>query len=107
MRHWIIATVTGIGLGLLLYFCVRLRMHFGPLLRERYGNWARWLCWFATLVVMIGLANAALLMQRLSLGADPPADNRLAFEIWFAVLALIVAMTLIFRRIYRGSEEND
>ena len=101
MWHWIIATVTGIGLGLLLYFCVRLRMYFGPLLRERYGNWARWLCWLTSLVVMVALANAALLFQRYSLGAYLTAESALAIEIWFAVLALVVAMTLIFRRVGR------
>ena len=103
MQQWIIATLIGAGLGLLLYGCVRLRMHFGPLLRERYGNWARQLCWVVIIALMVALANVTLLLLRYLLGDTANGDSRLVIEIWFALLALTVAMLLVFRRVKRDA----
>lgn len=100
MHNWISATASGISLGFILYACVRMRMHFAPILFSRYGNPARLACWFATVFTMIVLANVALIGLRKHLGNEGiPADS-LMLEIWFASLALAVAFGLIFKRLY-------
>lgn len=104
LRHWIIATLISLGLGLLLYYCVRLRMHFGPLLRDRYGEAARRILWFGIILLMVGVANAMLYVLRFALEAGPPVDNPLILEIWFALLATAVALLLVFRRCRPGSD---
>lgn len=101
MQQWIAATLLGGVLGLALFGCVRLRMHLGPRLKARYGNKARRAYWLLTIVIMVTLANVALLGLRAYFAADPPVGNQLVMEIWFAVLALAVAMSLIFRRLYK------
>jgi hypothetical protein len=101
MQQWIAATLFGGVLGLALFGCVRLRMHVGPRIKARYGKYARRAYWLLTIVVMIALANLALLGLRAYFAGSPPAGNQLVMEIWFAVLALTVAMGLIFRRLYK------
>lgn len=101
MLHWISATALGIALGLVLYGCVRLRMHYAPILKKRYGNWARESCWVAAVLAMIFSANAALMVLRAFLSAERAADDMLMLEIWFAVIALAVALKLIFMRMNR------
>ncbi|MGI9341400.1 MAG: hypothetical protein ACR2QV_01025 [Gammaproteobacteria bacterium] len=101
MQQWIAATLLGGVLGLALFGCVRLRMHLGPRIKARYGNQARHAYWLLTIVVMVALANLALLGLRAYFAAVPPVGNQLVMEIWFAVLALAVAMSLIFRRLYK------
>ena len=101
MQHWLAATITGVFLGLVLYACVRLRMHFGPILREQYGNWAREIYWVATIVIMVGAANLALLGLQEYLGHPVPEDS-LMMEMWFALLALLVALLLVFRRMKKN-----
>ena len=101
MQAWIIATAAGIALGLLLYLCVRLRMWLGPIIRDRFGQWARRLYWIVTIAVMVVLANAGLLLVREWVGID--AANLLLLEIWFALLALGTAMSMIYRRIRRNA----
>lgn len=88
-------------LGLLLFGCVRLRMHLGPRLKARYGNRARRAYWLLTIVMMVALANVALFGLRAYMTTSPPNGSQLAMEIWFALLALGVAMGLIFRRLYK------
>jgi hypothetical protein len=101
MQHWLIATATGICLGLLLYFCVRLRMHLGPIIKQRFGALARQIYWITTIFVMILLANLALRFLRIYLSNFDPVNHVLLLEGWFAILALIVAMGLIVRRLYQ------
>jgi hypothetical protein len=101
MQHWVIATATGISLGLILFLCVRLRMYVGPILKNRYGAWARQTYWILTIVVMIALANLGLWLLRTYFRYFEIAGEALAFEIWFSILALIVAMGLIFNKLYR------
>jgi len=101
MQQWIATTLLGGVLGLALFGCVRLRMHLGQRIKARYGNLARRAYWLLTIVVMVTLANVALLGLRAYFTAAPPAGNQLVMEIWFAVLALAVAMSLIFRRLYK------
>jgi len=98
ISHWIAATLSGIALGLAWFGCVRVRMHVGPILRERYGDHQRWAFWALTIVIMIVMANVALLILRRYLYLSSPPDNRLVLEGWFAVVALAVAFSLVFRR---------
>lgn len=102
MQHWIVATGDGVFLGLVLYACVRLRMYIGPILKERYGNWARQIYWVFTIVIMVLAANIALLVLQKYLGDSPSPDENLMLEIWFAVLALLVALYLVFGRIKKN-----
>ncbi len=99
--HWIAATLAGLGLGLAWFGCVRLRMHVGPILKARHGNQFRRAYWLLTIVVMIGLANLALLGLRLFLHDLPLPPNRLLLELWFAAVAVAVAGSLIYRRVTR------
>ena len=41
LNDWLSASGIGAGLGLLLFACVRLRMHVGPIIRRRWGNTMR------------------------------------------------------------------
>ncbi|NND35912.1 MAG: hypothetical protein HKN81_02150 [Gammaproteobacteria bacterium] len=98
LQDWATATLAGTCLGLAWFACVRLRMHVGPIVRERYGdNWRR-AYWLLTIIVMIVLANVGLRLLR-SLTDKP--ENMLLLEIWFACLAVLIAFTLIFRRLRR------
>ncbi len=96
--HWIAATLAGLGLGLAWFGCVRLRMHFGPILKARYGNHVRRIYWVLTIAAMIVLANLTLLGLRAFLHDPAPPPNQLLLEVWFAVLAVGLAFALIFRR---------
>lgn len=100
MTDWLIATLAGIELGLLLYVCVRLRMFFGPRIRERYGNLMRQVFWILTLLFMVLLANLNLIGLRALLEGGP-SEGDLTIEIWFAVLALLLPFTLIFVRMQK------
>ena len=103
MHNWISATGVGIALGLFFYLCVRLRMHYAPILKNRYGSKARLACWLLTILVMVVAANAALIGLRTYLGDEFAAVEMLRLEIWFASLAVLVAMVLILRRLKRNS----
>jgi hypothetical protein len=101
MQHWAVATATGISVGLILFLCVRLRMYVGPILKIRYGPWARQTYWILTILVMIALANLGLWLLRIYFRSFDITAETLALEIWFSMLALMVAMGLIFNRLYR------
>ena len=80
MTDWLIATVAGIELGLLLYVCVRLRMFFGPRIRERYGNLMRRAFWALTLLFMVPWLASSLIVTDESgryLQSLPPVTSRL------------------------------
>jgi NADH:ubiquinone oxidoreductase subunit 4 (subunit M) len=100
VQHWLIATLDGICLGLALFACVRLRMHFGPIVRDRYGSMARRAYWLFTILLMIVLANLGLKLLRIYLSNFDAVTNSLMLEIWFALLALLLALSLIFKRLY-------
>jgi hypothetical protein len=103
MNHWLVATGIGILLGLLLYACVRIRMYLGPILKKHYGNRARQMYWVFTMAVMVLIANTALIGLQKYLSDPLAPGNHLIIEIWFALLALAVALTLIFRKLRRNS----
>ena len=103
MQHWIFATLIGIGLGLMLYGCVRLRIYVGPILRDRFGNWARSAYWVFTIIVMVLLANFSLLTLRGLLADLPDPPSSLLLEIWFALLAAGIALFLVFKRVTKNS----
>ena len=102
MQFWLAATITGIFLGLILFACVRLRMHFGPLIRQRYGDWARRSFWLASILLMILLANQSLELLRIYVDNQIPATENLLLEIWFALLALVIGLGLVFKRISKN-----
>ncbi|MFW2404871.1 MAG: hypothetical protein ACN4GT_08890 [Gammaproteobacteria bacterium] len=74
-------------------------MHFGPIIRERYGNNWRRAYWWLTIIVMIALANVALRLLR---GLTGEPENLLLLEVWFTCLAVLVAFLLIVRRMNRN-----
>jgi hypothetical protein len=102
MQFWLAGSITGILLGLILFACVRLRMHFGPLVREKYGDWARKVYWLATILLMVFLANLSLKLLRIYIDNELPAMENLMLEIWFALLAFTIPLVLIFKRINKN-----
>jgi hypothetical protein len=98
----IVSLSVGLVVGLLFYFCVRLRMHIGPLLRERFGNWARQIYWLSTLVVMAIAANIGLELTRQLVDYQPEPTNTLPQEILYISFAVALAFTLIYKRINRN-----
>ncbi len=102
MQPWIAATLAGLILGLLFYGCVRMRMHFGPLLRKQFGDRARQAYWVITFILMIALANLALYGLRAYFASLQDSGSYLLPEIWFVAIAVSLAMTLIFRRMRRN-----
>jgi hypothetical protein len=103
IRYWLTSTILGTGLGLVLYACVRMRMHYGPILRERYGNWLRQTYWILTILFMVAMANLGLLFLRTYLPGAMNPTHSLMLEIWFALLAMGLAMTLILRQLKKDS----
>ena len=103
IEHWLIATLLGALSGFVLYTCVRLRMHMGPLFRARFGNRARQAVWAVTILIMIIFMNLALAGLRIYLHRMQEMHSTLLLEAWFAVLSLIVAMSLVFRRMNRNT----
>jgi len=87
----------------MFYGCVRLRMHVGPLIKDRFGNTARRAYWLLTILAMIIIGNAALLLLRKWL---PQADSSLLEEIWFLAVAVCIAYALIFRRIAHRNKKT-
>jgi uncharacterized membrane protein YhaH (DUF805 family) len=79
------------------------RMYLGPILKKNYGNRVRQMYWVITMVVMVLMANMALIGLQRYLCDPLVPGNHLIIEIWFALLALAVALTLIFRRLRRNS----
>ena len=100
--HWIIASVAGLILGFVFYGCVRTRMYLGPIIRARYGQLARRLYWFFTIVAMILFANGGLLALRHWVEIYAPHSNGLLLEIWFTIIAVAISFTLIYRRVNRN-----
>jgi hypothetical protein len=103
MQHWLFATFAGVGLGLTLYACVRLRMYVGPLIRERFGDWARRAYWLVTILVMIIIGNAGLFVLRIYLDSQSVEHGTLILELWFGVIAMAVGLALVFRRMSRNA----
>ena len=61
---WLIDSLAGLVLAALLYGLVRFRMYFAPIMRDRYGAWARWTTWVVVVIVMVGIANLELVWLR-------------------------------------------
>jgi len=101
MQHWLISTVAGVLLGILLYYCVLLRMHVGPIIKERYGNWARRVYWGFTIAIMVVIANLVLIGLQAYLDGETVVDSRRIMEMWFALLGLVVALMLVKRKLSR------
>jgi len=78
-------------------------MHYAPILKQSYGTWARNACWLATILMMVVVANAALIGLRRHIGHEAPPAEILMLEIWFALLALAVAFGLILKRLNRNN----
>ena len=96
MQSWIASTLAGIVLGLTFYGFVRLRMHLGPLIRDKYGNTARRIYWLLTILIMVMSANIALIALRTFL---PGTGSHLMPEMWFILVAVTIAFALISRRV--------
>ena len=101
IHGFIASSMAGILLGLGFYACVRMRMYAGPKLRERYGNWARQLYWLLTILLMVAIANVALIGLRGYLYNQTSASSTLLSEIWFVLVAVALAFLFIYRRVNR------
>ena len=96
---YLIGIVEGVLLGFALYLCVRARMRFGPLALARYGQWARWLVWGFSILIMIALANLGLLLFRTSLLGLVAHRSSLMMEVCFAVTGLLTGCLLVLRHL--------
>jgi hypothetical protein len=103
MQQWLAAAAAGVVLGLAFFGFVRLRMHLGPIIRQRYGNRARQAYWIATILTMVLLAKGALYGLRLYLDSLDLSSSYLLPEVLFITVAVTLAMTLIYRRINRNN----
>ena len=101
MTDWLPATCAGVALGVLLFVCVRLRMAFAPMARERYGQGARLAVWILSIALMIALANGTLIGLRTYLLDTAHVNATLKYEIWFCALALAVGVFLVSGRVLR------
>lgn len=98
VNDWFATIVGGIATGMALFLCVRLRIFLGPRLHARFGNPARRLAWVLIVLLMILIANAALLLLRGWLHAAGAVASSLEYEIVFAVIAGTVGFGLVATR---------
>ncbi len=101
MIDWIIASVSGLALGWMLYFCVRLRAALVPIAVAKVGIRGSYWVWFATVVIMIAIGNLSLIGLRNCLSILEPGRSSLAFEIWFAIVGFVLGLYLVTRRAWR------
>ncbi len=107
MELWLGATFLGFGLGLVLYIFVRLRMRIGPALRKRFGNSARRVYWLLTILAMVATANVGLIALRAFTGQPIHSPLEIALELWYIVVAVVLALGLIFRFLKRGKQKDE
>ena len=81
-------------------------MHFGPRVRERFGNGARQALWVLIILFMVLLANLGLRLLRGLVLTDIPQAEWLGFEIVFAASALLVGLALVLLRV-RGQRSRS
>lgn len=95
---WILDVLAGVLLAVLLYGLVRFRMLVAPIMRDRFGPWARWSVWVLVAVLMIAVANLELIILRQLLhqwfGAE---KSSLGHEILFVLVTLVVGYFLVAR----------
>jgi len=108
---WLIDVFAGVVLALGLYGLVRFRMIAAPLMRDRYGAWARWSIWVLVAALMVLLANLELIALREILHSWFKFDSSLEHEIIFAIVALLGGYFLVARYVRRqrkpGAENSE
>lgn len=107
MLDYVIGIVEGVIMGSALYWCVRARMKFGPLVLSRYGQWARRLVWCLSILLMVVMANLGLLLFRTSLLGLVAHKSSLITEACFAVTGLVTGCLLVLRHARRAKTSED
>jgi hypothetical protein len=101
---WVIDILAGALLALLLYGLVRFRMYFAPLMRDRFGSWARWATWFVVILLMVVIANLELIWLRQILHSIYGLRVLITHEIIFALVALAGGYFLVSRHVTKKSD---
>lgn len=102
--QWIIAAGAGLILSVLFYALVVLRMSLAPLMRDRFGDRARWATWIVTIGLMVLLANIGLVLLRQVLHEQHGIDAPFLHEMLYAVFAFAVGFALVNRHVTRNRD---
>ena len=98
---WFLDVLAGVLLALGLYALVRFRMVAAPWMRDRYGGWARRCIWLLVTVLMVVVANLALIALRRLLHDWFGFDAYLLHEVVFAIIALLGGYYLVAAYVVR------
>ncbi len=104
---WFVDTLAGLALAAVLFALVRFRMAVAPRMRNRYGSWARWSIWILVLVLMVAVANFALIVLRDVLHERFAILSTLRHEVVFAVTTLAAGYLLVSRYVLRNRHEGS
>jgi hypothetical protein len=104
---WIIDVLAGLLLATLLYALVRLRMKVAPVMRERYGDSARWAIWLLVGILMVAVANLELIWLRRVLHSVFGEQSLLLHEILFALVALAGGYFLVARYVISKPRDKN
>mgnify|MGYP003401641130 CR=1 FL=1 len=104
---WIVDILAGLLLAVLLYSLVRFRMLAAPVMRDRFGSWARWGIWVLVALLMIAVANLELIGLRQVLQDWFGEESLLAHEMLFALVALALGYFLVARYVIRKPRDKN
>jgi len=105
---WVLDVAAGVLLALLLYALVRFRMRVAPIMRDRFGPWARWSIWILVAALMIVVANLELIILRQLLHQwFGEQKSTLGHEIIFVLVALVAGYFLVARYVTSKPRDKD
>lgn len=79
-------------------------MALAPLIRERFGERARWATWIVTIGLMVLLANIGLILLRTVLHEMHGVDAPFMHEMIYALLAFAIGFSLVNRHVTRNRD---
>jgi Na+/proline symporter len=103
---WFVDVLAGTALAVLFYWLVRFRMSVAPLMRDRFGSWARWTTWVVAILMMILVANLELFGLRQLLRQYFHLETVFVHEALFALVALAFGYFLVSRHAIRNRSKN-
>lgn len=103
---WLISFMSGFVLALALFALVRIRMRVGPIVRERFGNWARRGFWGLIFALLIASANLMLIMLRQVLINQYAVADTVMHEVLFAAVAFCGGFFLVYRHALLGRQRS-
>ena len=95
MSAWAVTIIDGVITGLGLYALVRVRMHLGPIARDRFGEWGRRGVWILLILSMVALAETGLIWLRFWIEQYTEIGTSWRHEASFALIILIVGLALV------------